>query len=52
MDIDTDYRFLVSGNFLAFYRIDENDVHIIRVLYGRRDYTAILFGEPPQDETE
>jgi plasmid stabilization system protein ParE len=51
IDIDTDYRFLVSENFLAFYRIDGNDVYIIRILYGRRDYTTILFGEPPQNET-
>ena len=52
INIDTDYRFLVCANYLAFYRIDGNDVYIIRVLYGRRDYVTILFGELPQDETE
>ena len=48
----TDYRFLVCANYLAFYRIDGNDVNIIRILYGRRDYVSILFGELPQDETD
>ena len=43
IDLNTDYRFLVCANYLAFYRINGNDVNIIRVLYGRRDYTTILF---------
>ena len=47
VDIVTDYRFLVCANYLAFYRVDENDVKIIRILYGRRDYVKILFGESP-----
>ena len=51
VSIVTDYRFLVCGNYLAFYRIDGNDVKIIRVLYGRRDYVRILFGESTPDET-
>ena len=52
INIDTDYRFLVCANYLAFYRINGNDVYIIRILYGRRDYGTILFGELPQGETE
>jgi len=47
----TDYRFLVCANYLAFYRVDGNEVNIIRILYGRRDYVAMLFGEIPLDET-
>jgi len=46
----TDYRFLVCANYLAFYRIDGNEVKIVRILYGRRDYVTILFGELPPDE--
>jgi len=52
IDIDTDYRFLVCANYLTFYRVDRNDVYVIRVLYGKRDYIKILFGELPQDESE
>jgi plasmid stabilization system protein ParE len=54
-EIATDYRFLVCGNYLVFYRPQNNnndDVLIDRILYGRRDYLAILFGDLPQDETE
>jgi addiction module RelE/StbE family toxin len=47
--IDTDYRFLVSGNYLAFYRLAGDEILIDRVLYGRRDYIAVLFGEPAPD---
>jgi addiction module RelE/StbE family toxin len=52
LNIVTNYRFLICANYLAFYRIDEDDVRIIRVLYGRRDYVTILFGELSQGETE
>ena len=41
----TDYRVLVCGNYLAFYRVEEDTVYIDRVLYGKRDYMAILFGD-------
>ena len=42
-DIGTDYRFLVSGNYMVFYRVQDNDVYIDRVLYGRSDYMSVLF---------
>ena len=40
--VDTDYRFLVCGKYLAFYRTDEVIVYVDRILYGKRDYIAIL----------
>ena len=43
IDIETDYRFLVSGNYISFYRIDGNDIYVIRIIYGGRDYVSILF---------
>jgi len=50
VDIDSDYRFLVCKNYLVFYRIDRNNIYIIRVLYGGRDYISILFSDLQQDE--
>ena len=44
-DVDGDYRFLVSGNYMVFYRANGNDIYIDRVLYGRRDYLRILFAD-------
>ena len=37
-------RFVVVNNYLAFYIIDENNhiVHIIRFLYGKRDWISVL----------
>lgn len=42
-DVQSDYRFLVCGKYLAFYRVQASNVYIDRVLYGRRDYLRILF---------
>ncbi len=46
------YRFLVCGNYLIFYHTDRITVMVDRVLYGRRDYTALLFGDVLSDEDE
>lgn len=42
---DTDYRFIVSGNYLVFYKADDEYVSIYRILYGRRDYLKIIFDD-------
>ncbi len=51
-DVESDYRFLVSGKYLTFYRIVDNDVYVDRVLYGRRDYLRILLGDFPEETVE
>lgn len=45
VEFDTDFRFLVCGNYLAFYTVTEKQINIARILYGRRNYLQILFGE-------
>ncbi len=50
VDVQTDYRFLVCANYLIFYRYEDEIVFVSRILYGRRDYTHILFGDLPMDE--
>jgi len=42
-DIESDYRFLVTENYLTFYRTGDNNIYIDRILYGRRDYLRVLF---------
>lgn len=49
-DTESDYRFLVSGNYLTFYRVSGSDVYIDRVLYGRRDYLRILLDKKHEAE--
>lgn len=49
-DIASDYRFIVSGNYISFYRAYGNEVFIDRILYARRDYMRILFGDSTTDE--
>ena len=50
-DVGTDYRFLVSVNYMVFYRVQGSDVYIERVLYGRSDYMSILFKDLLRGET-
>ena len=50
-DVGTDNRFLVSGNYMVFYRVQGSDVYIDRVLYGRSDYMSILFKDLLREET-
>ena len=50
VDIQTDYRFLVCANYLVFYRYEDGIVFVSRILYGRRNYTRILFGDLLDDE--
>ena len=40
--VDTDYRILGCGSYLAFYRLQNEKVLIDRVLHGRQDYVSIL----------
>lgn len=37
----------VHGNYQIFYRADDDEVFVVRVLHGARDYAALLF---PEDE--
>lgn len=41
--LNSGYRYMVSDNYLAFYRITESCVFIDRIIYGKRDYMNLLF---------
>ena len=44
-DVDSDIRFLVVSKQMVLYRIvDRELVSVVRILDGRQDYMAILFG--------
>lgn len=49
VNLDTDHRFLPCGNYTAFYRYENGTVYVSRVLYGRRDFMRILFGQSEED---
>jgi addiction module RelE/StbE family toxin len=48
--IETSYRYLVCGQYTAFYRYENDTVYVDRVLYGRRDFMRILFGDVEEEE--
>ena len=41
----TDYKFVLANNYSIFYRIEDKVIRIVRILYSRRDFVRILFGE-------
>lgn len=45
VNIKTDYRFLVCGNYLVFYKHEDENVYIVRVIYKRRNFVNILFND-------
>jgi len=51
VDIQSEYRFLVCGNYLVFYLLEQNTVVVDRVLYGKRDYTRKLFNEQLEEDS-
>jgi plasmid stabilization system protein ParE len=52
ISVETGYRFLVSGKYLAFYRHENTTVFVDRILYGGRDYVSILFPELAKSNAE
>ena len=48
IEIENDYRFLISGNYMVFYRVHDKKVYVDRILYRRRNYLSILFPDLPE----
>ena len=42
--VHSNYRFVVSGHYLAFYRAENECVYVDRILDSRSDYLRKLFG--------
>ena len=43
-EVETDMRYLISSNYIAFYKVVDNEIHVIRIRDGRTNYMQILFG--------
>jgi len=52
VDVPNNYRSLTCGSYLVFYRHEGGTVHVVRILYGRRDYIKTLFGDVLEDDSE
>jgi len=44
------YRFIQCKNYLVFYRMEDKNVSIIRILYARRDYLGLLEPDKKVDD--
>lgn len=43
LDVNTDLRYLISSNYIVFYRVDNDVISIIRICDARTNYISILF---------
>jgi addiction module RelE/StbE family toxin len=43
INIETNFRYLLSGNYIVFYKVDEKFISIYRILNTQKDYLSILF---------
>lgn len=43
LDVDTDFRYLISSNYIVFYKVDGDLISVIRICDGRTNYINILF---------
>lgn len=39
---DKSLRKLIVNNYIAFYRVRDNEIQVVRVLYGMRNYEPFL----------
>ena len=44
-DLGSDLREVVIGNYIVFYRLEEDGIVVLRVLHGKRDLTAKEFDD-------
>ena len=52
INVETSFRFIISGNYLVFYKISNDAVEIHRILYKGRHYIRVLFPEEYNDIRE
>lgn len=52
LPIETRYRYLICGSYLVFYYIEGQNVFVVRILYGKRDYMTLLFGKADESSEE
>lgn len=48
----TNYRDIICGSYLIFYKIKGEYVYIYRILHGARKYLSILFTDDLRDNKE
>ena len=41
----TEYKLVLANNYAIFYRTEDDCVKVIRIMYSRRDFVRILFGD-------
>jgi len=43
VNFPTNYRYVKSKGYLIFYRYENNQIFVDRIIHGKRDYISILF---------
>ena len=50
--INIPYRYLVCDNYNIFYKLQNDNVLIFRIIYNKRNFMQILFNKAYYDENE
>jgi plasmid stabilization system protein ParE len=50
VNFPSNYRYVKAANYLIFYRHENDQIFIDRIIHTKRDYIAILF--PSSDDTQ
>ena len=45
VNFQTNYRYVRAAAYLIFYRHENNQIFVDRIIHGKRNYLAILFPE-------
>ena len=45
LNVKTDYRMLIAGNYNVFYRTENTTIKIVRIFSGKQDWMTVLFGK-------
>ena len=41
----TKYRYVIYKHYMAFYTIEDDEIVVIRIVYGKSDYTSDLLNQ-------
>lgn len=50
LSVITSYRYLVCDSYIVFYKVDNDQILIIRILHSRMDYAQVIFGEEQKNK--
>ena len=48
--VKTNYRYLICNKYIIFYKVDNKQIFVVRILHSRMDYAQVIFGEKQENK--